>query len=90
LHLPTPAHACTPTPNPQVNYPDIGFALLTASAGKLTRVGDNALFDSPYDAECANRIFFDRSGGFAPKMAHSVQLAVPCSRESSCVAMKGR
>ncbi len=70
-----------------MTYPDIGFALLTASAGNISRMGEISAFQSPYDEECRNRIFLDRSGGFAPKTAHAITLSVFCNRE--CWGGKG-
>jgi hypothetical protein len=61
-----------------VQFPDARMALLTASAGKFAAPGIRGDEELP---ECANRVFFDRSGGFAAKAVQSMDLAVPCSCE---------
>lgn len=52
-----------------LSFPEKRLALLTASAGTWAK---------PSDEECPNRVFFDRSGGFASEAKQSMALTVPC------------
>jgi hypothetical protein len=60
-----------PHPHPQLTFPEKRLALLTASAGAWAKPGDD---------ECPNRVFFDRSSGFASETKQSMALTVPCNR----------
>jgi hypothetical protein len=60
-------------PPPQLSFPEKRMALLTASAGAWAKPGDE---------ECPNRVFFDRSGGFASETKQTMALTVPCTREA--------